>query len=388
MTAPSIPRDRALAPGARAAVGETALRLAGAALIGVALTIFLFGTSWDIQWHPSVGRDRPLTPPHLMMLGGIALSGLLSMLLVLLDTWRARSGTAVDERNSSRLFGMFRAPAGLAVSGFGALLATIAFPLDDYWHTLYGIDVTLWAPFHIMIVASMGMVGLGLLYVLASEMNRMAAGRAKTLVQVGFAAAQAITLATFLLLIAQASVEEGVVRVGGAQFVLYPALLAFTLTIGLVGAIWATKRPGIATVVALVFLAIRQLMFVFIPPVMDLLVAAEGLTYRDNAPSVWITPYNYPSTILLAGLAIDIAYWLARRRGGAGTWALLGAGTAAAVLTTIWDQPWARNLIKYYYPTMDSSAVFLASLPLTIAGALLGTGVAVLLGRGLATIRN
>jgi hypothetical protein len=179
-----------------------------------------------------------------------------------------------------------------------------------------------------------------------------------------------------------------VVRIGGVQLVLYPALLAFTLSIGLVGAVWATKRPGIATLVALAFLAIRQLMFVFIPPVMDLLVAAEGLTYRDNAPSVWITPYNYPSAILLAGLAIDIAYWLARRRGGAGTWALLGAGTAAAVLTTVWDQPWARNLTKYYYPTMDVSAVFLASLPLTIAGALLGAGVAMLLGRGLSTIRN
>jgi hypothetical protein len=248
--------------------------------------------------------------------------------------------------------------------------------------------VTLWAPFHVMIVAGMGMVAVGLLYLLATELNRLEPGRTKTLVQVGFAVAQAATLATFLLLIAQASVEEGLVRAGGVELVLYPALLAFALPISLVSTVWATRRVGLATVVALVFVAIRQLMYLFLPPVMDLLVAAEGLTYRANAPAELITPYNYPVAILLAGLVIDAAYWLARRRGGDGTWALLGAGVVTAVLTTFWDQPWATNIPKFYYPNLDVNAAFLASLPLTIVAALIGAGVAVLLGRGLSTIRN
>jgi hypothetical protein len=388
MTAPSISHNRTLAHRSRSTVRETTLRLVGAMLLGAALTIFLFGTSWDIQWHPSVGRDRPLTPPHLMMLGGITLSGLVSLLLILLDTWRARSGAAVDESNSSQIFGLFRAPVGLALSGFGALLATVAFPLDDYWHTLYGIDVTLWAPFHVMIVGGMGMVAVGLLYLLATELNRLEPGRTKTLVQVGFAAAQAATLATFLLLIAQASVEEGLVRAGGVELVIYPALLAFALPISLVSTLWATRQVGLATVVALVFVAIRQLMYLFLPPVMDLLVVAEGLTYRANAPVELITPYNYPVAILLAGVVIDAVYWLARRQGGDGTRALLGAGVVTAVLTTFWDQPWAINLPKFYYPNLDVNAAFLASLPLTIVAALAGAGVAVLLGRGLSTIRN
>ncbi|HEY5002211.1 MAG TPA: hypothetical protein VII61_03605, partial [Ktedonobacteraceae bacterium] len=37
--------------------------------------IFILGTSWDVQWHLLIGRDRTLIPPHLMMLSGVALSG-------------------------------------------------------------------------------------------------------------------------------------------------------------------------------------------------------------------------------------------------------------------------------------------------------------------------
>src|SRR5712691_6792234 len=38
------------------------------ALLGA--IVFLEGTSWDIQWHTYIGRDRTLIPPHLMMLSG------------------------------------------------------------------------------------------------------------------------------------------------------------------------------------------------------------------------------------------------------------------------------------------------------------------------------
>ena len=132
--------------GAAIDAGETTLRLIGAVLITLAMAIFIIGTAWDIQWHPSVGRDRVLTGPHLVLLGGIALSGLLSLAMILLDSWRAWRGRTVDDRNSTAILGVFRAPIGLFAAGVGALTAALAFPLDDYWHTLYGIDVTLWAP--------------------------------------------------------------------------------------------------------------------------------------------------------------------------------------------------------------------------------------------------
>lgn len=36
-----------------------------AALLGA--IVFLEGTSWDIQWHTFIGRDRTLIPPHIMI---------------------------------------------------------------------------------------------------------------------------------------------------------------------------------------------------------------------------------------------------------------------------------------------------------------------------------
>jgi hypothetical protein len=360
----------------------------GAALIAVALLMFLFGTAWDIQWHPSVGRDRALTPPHLLMLGGIAASGLVSLAMVLLDTWRARSGKTVDEANSTRLFFLFRAPFGFAVSGFGALFSAIAFPLDDYWHVLYGIDVTLWAPFHVMILAGMIMVGLGVMYVLSSEMNRADSSPAKAWIGGGLAVTLALTLGVLLLFIPQANVAEGLARIGSYEFALFPVLLAFMLSITLVTVVRVTQRAGTATLLAVVLLAIQQGLFAFVPWAMDGLVAAEGLAYRPDAPDSVIVPSSYPIMILLAALIVDGVFWISRRsidRRPWGTAAVLGAGAATAVLATFFDKPWT-TIMPHYYPAHDMNALLLSALPFTLASALVGVGLAVLLSRGLSTL--
>ena len=97
-------------------------------------------------------------------------AGLASLALVLWESWlAARRPQAAP--GGTRLLWIFRAPIGAAVAGTGALLAAIAFPLDDYWHTLYGIDVTLWAPFHVMIVGSVLLIGVGTLFMLAAELR-------------------------------------------------------------------------------------------------------------------------------------------------------------------------------------------------------------------------
>lgn len=371
------------APAGRVA----AWRLAGVAIIGIALTSFLFGTAWDIQWHPAVGRDRVLTPPHVLMLAGIMISGLTSLILVLLESWHARRSAAVNAANSTQFMGLFRAPSGLFFVGFGALLGVIAFPLDDYWHVLYGIDVTLWAPFHIMIISSVAMVGLGSMYMLAAELNRMAEGRAKTLTSIGFGALLALTFAILLLPIPQANVDEGLGKIGEYAITYYPILLALALPIATLLPARVMRLPWAATIVALIFMALRQALFLFVPWVMDLLVTAEGLTYRVGAPPETITPYSYPASLLAAALAVDAALLFARRRGGDGWRVLLAASAATAVLATFWDRPWAEQMPKSF-PGLDTAALMLNTLPLTLVASLAGVGLAVLLGRGLASIRQ
>src|SRR4051794_22633062 len=120
----------------------------------IAVALFLFGTAWDVQWHVSVGRDRLFTAPHLLMLAGIALAGLTSLATVLFKRSRVNSG--------------------VVLSGVGALLAALAFVLDDYWHALYGIDVAIWAPFHVMIITGVGAAGLGSVFQFGAARARLA----------------------------------------------------------------------------------------------------------------------------------------------------------------------------------------------------------------------
>lgn len=363
--------------------GRTAVwRMVGAALVGLAVTIFIAGTAWDIQWHTDVGRDRVLTLPHVLMLSGIMMAGISSLLLILRESYRVWRGLSAPSPDSVRLLG-FHAPLGLAVAGFGALSSAIAFPLDDYWHTLYGIDVTLWAPFHVMIISGMIMAGLGSLYTQIAALGRIAPGRGRVAAQAGFAALLALTLATLLLLLPQANVAEGLVQIGGYDVVLYPLLVAFALPLGLISVLWVTRQPGMATLLALVFMALRQVLFWLIPWVMDLTVAAEGLSYRATAANVVITPFAYPAGIVLAALLLDGVYLLARRRGRNSMRAVLIAGGVAVMLPALLDRPWAATMTEWYYPQLDTSAALLQTLPLIVVSAALGVGAAVVLSRSL-----
>lgn len=372
------------------ATQTTALRLGAAAVLALSLLAFLLGTAWDIQWHVAVGRDRVFTAPHILMLFGIALAGLTSLTLVLIESWRARQGNgAVHAENSSRILGLFQAPAGIILAGIGALLAGIAFPLDDYWHVLYGIDVTLWAPFHVMIIAGPVMVGLGIVYTLASEMNRMNDGRTRQMVQAGIAVALALTMATIMLLLPQANVAEGLLLLAGAEFVWGPILLAFMLPLGLATAVAATRLPGAATILSSTFLVLRYMMLIFVPWATETTRLAQGLAYRPNPPEMVITSFAYPGlALLLAALVIDAAYWLAPRRGETGLRLLWVATVFTAVFMTAIHQPWATSLPTMAYPNLDVDAAYRNTLPFITLAALAGTALAALMNRGMSAIRH
>ncbi len=382
MTAANLLQPSAL-PTARAeaSVGEARLRLGAAAVVLLALATFIIGTAWDIQWHPSVGRDRLLTLPHQAMLAGITLSGLASLALVLLDSLRARRGSGVHDGNSTRILGIFRAPIGFILAGFGALVTALAFPLDDYWHVLYGIDVTLWAPFHVMIMGGMAMVGFGALYALASELNRLPDGRARSIARLLFSLGVALTLATIMLMLPQANDDEGLILLAGREVVLYPAMLAGMSALGLVVSLWGARRAGAATLMALAFFLLRGLLFWFVPGAMAFALEVEGYSLRPNAPESVILAFSYPWSLLPAALVTDLAYSLARRGGREGT--ALWIAAAAAVGMTFLDRPWASVMTSFYFPNLDVQAAFWNAFPLTLLAAVLGTAVALLMRRGL-----
>ena len=357
-------------------------RLAAALGVAAGLGLFVVGTAWDIQWHIAVGRDRALTRPHVMMLAGMALAGLVSLLAVLIESWAVwRSGAS--DPISTRVLGIFYAPLGMVMAGTGALLAVIAFPLDDYWHVLYGIDVTLWAPFHVMIVMGMVMAGVGTLMTLADLMRDTRAPGARLSLEIVFAIVLAMTYQSLLILLPQADAEEGLVRIGQYEFVLYPVLLAVSLPLAVLTAARVTGRPGVATATALVFLGLRQVMFLFVPWAVEVGAAAEGLAFRPNAPTMAVAPFAFPTSILGAALLVDCLMLVMRRRGSSAAWPLPLGVAIAALVAVLWDRPWATVLPLYYFPDLDTTGVLLRALPFAAAAAVAGVCLAGLLSRAL-----
>src|SRR5207249_11448420 len=88
-------------------------------------------------------------PPHQMMLTGVALSGIAALVAVIIETVWIRRNASLEKYTTS-FAESFYGSLGAYIAGFAALNAAVAFPLDAYWHALYGIDVRIWAPFHVM----------------------------------------------------------------------------------------------------------------------------------------------------------------------------------------------------------------------------------------------
>src|SRR5579884_3543626 len=128
----------------------------------------LLGGDWDIQWHAVIRRDRTFTPPHDMILIGIGLAGVTALANILIETRRVGRHPEL-RRYSTDFLGVLHSSLGSYLTGFGAVCSAIAFPLDTYWHSLYGIDVSLWAPFHTMIYMGSVLSTFGIVYLLLSS---------------------------------------------------------------------------------------------------------------------------------------------------------------------------------------------------------------------------
>ena len=137
--------------------------LSGLLVLGVALV----GLYWDVAFHIDVGRDKELfTPSHTMIvlgLGGLVYSAVIAVIFATLD--RAPVGL--------RLVGLRIPRSAVALAALGAG-GVVAFPLDELWHRAYGVDVTLWSPTHLQLVAggSLGPIALWLMLVEARAQSR------------------------------------------------------------------------------------------------------------------------------------------------------------------------------------------------------------------------
>jgi hypothetical protein len=256
-------------------------------VLSVALLVAVFGMYWDISLHIDNGRDPgPLAnPAHYFILVGLFLAFSAGVLAVTLAEGRP-SGAAV------RLGRGWYAPvAGLMLLACSSF-SLAGFPLDDFWHRLFGQDVTLWGPTHLMLIggAGLSLVAYAALVVEGGS-TRVRAGRLGTplldlvskLRYAGICGGLLIGLSTF-----QAEFDFGVPQF---RFVFQPVLIAVAAGIALVTARIYAGRGGPLFAVGF-FLVVRGVLTLLVGPILGEatphlpLYLAEGLLVEATALAI------------------------------------------------------------------------------------------------------
>ena len=326
-----------------------------------------FGVFWDISLHIDTGRDPgPLANPShyfiLLALYGVFAAGLLSCAL----HEKAEHPSPVALQLPSALGGLSLPVGGALLITCGAFALT-GFPLDDFWHRMFGQDVTLWGPTHLVMING-AILSVPVLAVLSLESRR--ARRADDVapaqaapelpartVSLGETVVRTLLPAALLFAIAFWATEFDW---GVPQFrvVWHPLLLALAGSLALTTGRIVLGRGG-ALRVLLAYLALRG--------VMEL--------------AVWAFGRSVPAMPLFAVEAIGVelvALALRPERGGAlrfGAAAGLLCGTVGFAAQYAWTHVWA--------PVPWTPSLLAEGLPTAVLAGLAGGGLGALLGAGL-----
>jgi hypothetical protein len=227
------------------------------AIVGVSLLTALIGMYWDISLHIDQGRDAgPLANPahYLILIGlfGVMFAGMIAVCLP-----REKPSDV-----SVRIAKGWYAPLGGVVMVGCAAFSLAGFPLDDVWHRMFGQDVTLWGPTHLMLIggASLATIAGWALFVEGTARRGAEVRRVPFAVlrQAGLAGGLLVGLSTF-----QAEFDFGVPQF---RLLFHPILLMLAAGIALVAARIRLGRGG-ALVCVGAYILIRGLVSLLVGPV-------------------------------------------------------------------------------------------------------------------------
>jgi hypothetical protein len=288
-----------------------------AAVATASLITALFGMYWDISLHIDNGRDAgPLAnPAHYFILTGlfgIFTAGFLAMVLP-----RER-----PSRAAVRIGPDWWAPlGGVLICACGAF-SLVGFPLDDVWHRLFGQDVTLWGPTHLMLIGGAAMTLLGIA-VLTVEGQRANASREQPLPEPrSTRAARTVALTGGLMLglsTFQAEFDFGVPQF---QLLFQPLLIMLAAGLGLVLArIYGGRGAALGAVTF--FILLRGALAVAIGPVLG-----------QTTPHF---PLYVVEALVVEAVALRVSTSTPLRFGA---WCGIGIGTVGLAGEWAWSQVW------------------------------------------------
>ena len=313
------------------------------------LLVALLGMYWDIALHINVGRDEgPLAnPAHYLILVG--LFGIFAAGCIAVGLPKGETPTP----SAVRITEGWYAPVGAILIALAGGYALLGFPLDDVWHRLFGQDVTLWGPTHLMLIGGAGMTLIGQAILLREGRPvKEATGPARYATQFRRVSAMGgllIGLSTF-----QAEFDFGVPQF---HMVFQPVLIAIAAGIALVAArIWI--GPGAAFGAVIFFLVVRGGVSLIVGPV-----------FGETTPALPL--------YLGAAASVELAALLISRERPLALGAAAGAliGTVGFWAEYAWSQlvmqlPWNEHFLP---EALIASAV--AGVAAGLVGGLLGSGL-------------
>lgn len=332
----------------RAAAGRAPIPLSIYA-VSLASLLTIVGILWDISWHRSIGRDKFLSPPHILVYLGAIFAGLFSGLQVLYNSFfRREAAQAAD----IRVWGVFYSPLGSLFCIWGAIAMLTSAPFDDWWHNAYGLDVTILSPPHTLLAMGMICLQLGACVSICKHLNlyaaEPAAGASRSLLQFLFVVS-ALSLLTMVY-----TLFTDYLHIRGMRSGLF-YIIASAVTLLLLPAFGKASRMkwGMTAVTGGYFLLVAFSNWIL------QLFPAEPKLGPILTHTTHFQPANFPALVIIPAMAMDLIGQ--RSKSGAWTktfWLSLAFVTLLAaeqypLSGFLQESPYARNWFftanSYYF---------------------------------------
>jgi hypothetical protein len=220
-------------------------------------------------------------------------------------------------------------------------VALLGFPLDAFWHALFGEDVTLWGPTHLFMIGGAGVSTLGVWMVMRQGFEL---GRPRKVARRGHlrvAGALIIGLSTF-----QAEFDFGVPQF---QLLYQPVLIAFAAAVALVCARSILGRWGAFQALAM-FFVIRIALALFVGQVAG---------YTTPHFPLYVTEAAVVELAALAAPRAPLRFAL-----------LSGLGIGTVGLAAEWG--WSHVWMPHPWPASMLMPAVVLALAAAVAGSVLG----------------
>jgi hypothetical protein len=320
-----------------------------AAIATGAVLIAGLGFYWDVAEHIDNGRDpgpfgTAAHYPILLGLFGIFTAGWLAVVM-------ARGDEA--SRTGVRLMRGWTAPTSGVAMALCSGFALLGFPTDDLWHEVFGQDVTLWGPTHLILLTG---GQLTIVCILGLLVEGRVAARTRGRSGLPRRGRMVVAVCGAGGVLAGLTVYQAEFGFGVPQYrLLYePVLLAFSGALALVLARLVAGRGG-ALLACAFYLGVSGAMALFVGPVLG-----------RSVP-------HFP-TYLAAAVSVEAAGLLlpSPRRGRFAP----AAGVLVGVVGTLGEWGWSHLWMPIAWPAHFVPSAIALSVVAGVCGAVIGAFVA------------